>query len=148
MSQDNHTNDILRENGLTDHIFDRIFKKILTLSNVAIINLINGLFKTNYPLDSEVTYTWTEFIKEDRLERRLADTILTINHKYAYHLEAQITKDKAIVFRVFEYSFLHAIRECDVATGELRFPEPVVIYLYYEGSVPDEYILTLNFGNF
>ena len=147
MTNETITNDIPTLNNNTGQIFDRIFKKILTLSNVAIINLINGLFKTDYPLDSTVTYHWNEFVKEDTLERRLADTILTINHKYTYHLEAQMQKDKTIVFRVFEYGYLHAIQEHDRNHSVLHLPEPIIIYLYYEGAVPDEYVLNLNFGN-
>ena len=69
-------------------IFDKIFKKILTLSATAVINLINGLFGTNYPKDSTITYNWTEF-QDDELRRTLADTILTINDWYSYHIEAQ-----------------------------------------------------------
>lgn len=37
-------------------IYDKIFKRIFALSNLVIINLINGLFGTNYPLDSDITY--------------------------------------------------------------------------------------------
>jgi len=44
------------------HIFDKVFKKILTLSTKAVINLINGLFGTDYPEDSTITYNWTEFM--------------------------------------------------------------------------------------
>ena len=126
-------------------IYDRIFKKILTLSSTAIINLINGLFKTNYPLDSTVSYNWTEF-HNDNMKKILADTIITINGCYSYHLEAQMTNDNEIIFRVFEYSFYHAMRGIQAASNELIFPEPMIIYLYYEGIVPDEYDLVLNFG--
>ena len=42
------------------HIYDRMFKKILTLSARAVIGLINGLFGTEYPPDSTITYNWTE----------------------------------------------------------------------------------------
>ena len=127
-------------------IFDKVFKKLITLSIKAVVNLINGLFGTDYPLDSEITYNWTEF-EDDRLRRILADTILTINGTHSYHLEAQMEKDNSIVFRVFDYGFHHASRTrvMDAEQGKyvLRFPEPVVIYLYYEGNVPDYYILTL-----
>ena len=82
-------------------IFDKVFKKVITLSTRAVINLINGLFDTDYPLDSTITYNWTEF-EDDNLKKILADTIITINGKYAYHLEAQMEKDNSIVFRVFE----------------------------------------------
>lgn len=77
-------------NHSNHHIFDKIFKKILTLSSTAVVNLINGLFETNYPTDSQIDYNWTEFVDDD-LRRILADTIITINHRYSYHLEAQTT---------------------------------------------------------
>lgn len=122
-------------------IFDKVFKKVITLSTRAVINLINGLFDTDYPLDSTITYNWTEF-EDDNLKKILADTIITINGKYAYHLEAQMEKDNSIVFRVFEYGYGHANRSHEIRDGRyvLRFPRPVVIYLYYEGTVPDEYV--------
>ena len=34
-------------------IFDRAFKKILTLSSKAVTNMINGLFNTNYDPDTK-----------------------------------------------------------------------------------------------
>ena len=83
-------------------IYDKIFKKILTLSSKAVINLINGLFETDYPLDSTIHYNLTEFV-DDQLKHILADTILTINNTHSYHLEAQMTKDDNIIFRVFEF---------------------------------------------
>ena len=127
-------------------IFDSIFKKVITLSAKAVVYLINGLFDTDYPPDSTVDYNWTEF-HDDKLKKILADTIITINRRYAYHLEAQIEKDNAIVFRVFSYGFGHADRNRNVENGEyiLNFPRPVVIYLYYVGEVPDEYVLKLRF---
>lgn len=47
------------------HLYDKIFKKILTLSSKAVINLINGLFNTNYPLNSNIQYNWTEFENDE-----------------------------------------------------------------------------------
>lgn len=43
-------------------IYDRIFKRIFTLSNLSIINMINGLFHTNYPTESIVEYPNKEFV--------------------------------------------------------------------------------------
>ncbi len=128
------------------HIFDKVFKKIITLSSRAVVNLINGLFGTDYPLDSTITYNWTEFV-DGNMRRVLADTIITINGKHSYHLEAQMEKDNSIVFRVFEYGFGHANRSRIQESGRwvMRFPKPMIIYLYYEGEVPDEYSLFLEF---
>lgn len=39
------------------HIYNKLFKKMLTLSSVAVMNLINGLLGTDYPTDRKITYT-------------------------------------------------------------------------------------------
>ncbi len=124
-------------------IYDRIFKRIFNLSNLAIINLINGLFMTNYPPDSEVVYPNKEFINPNN-EARYADIIVVIN-KDAYHLEAQMKSDNTIVFRAFEYGIMHAMlnREDD---NEIRLPEPVIIYLTQQKNIAPKSILTVHFG--
>jgi hypothetical protein len=129
------------------HIYDKIFKKILTLSAKAVVNMINGLFGTEYPTDSTVSYNWTEF--EDReLKRILADTIITINGRYSYHMEAQMTLDDNIVFRVFDYGYSHASINStkDGDSYILPFPEPKILYFGTEGEMPESYTLTLDFG--
>lgn len=129
------------------HIYDKLFKKILTLSSTAVVNLINGLFDTDYPTDSTLTYNWTEFEKED-LRKILADTILTINGHHSYHMEAQMEEDETIVLRVFDYSYSHAMRNATDRTDGyyIKFPEPKVIYLYATKNIPNEYVLNLDFG--
>ena len=131
-------------------IFDKAFKRILTLSDKAVINLINGLFGTNYPTNSKITYNWTEHEDKD-LKKTLSDSILTINGRDSYHIEAQMTEDEEIVFRVFEYGFGHAYKNRTIVSGGERmvFPRPCIIYLD-EGkkdSIPDEYSLVLQFEN-
>lgn len=129
------------------HIFDKVFKKILTLSTKSVINMINGLFGTHYPDDSTITYNWTEFM-DTELRRTLADTILTINGRYSYHIEAQIENDEDIIFRVFEYGYHHA-DYMPASSGDyyvLHFPEPKIIYLYATKDIPDIYTLRLDFG--
>ena len=132
------------------HIYDKAFKRILTLSDKAVINLINGLFDTNYPTNSKITYNWTEH-EDKELKRTLSDSILTINDRDIYHIEAQMTEDEEIVFRVFEYGFGHAYknRTYDNGNETLFFPRPCIIYLD-EGKkdkIPDEYTLVLKFEN-
>ena len=129
-------------------IYDKAFKRILTLSEKTVINLINGLFDTNYPTNSKITYNWTEHSDKD-LKRTLADSILTINGRDSYHIEAQMTEDEEIVFRFIEYGFGHAYKNRTFIDGGERmvFPRPCILYLD-EGKkdkVPDEYTLTLLF---
>lgn len=130
------------------HIYDKIFKKILTLSSTAVINLINGLFDTDYSSDNDVTYNWTEFV-DGELRHILAGTILTIGTGNSYHLEAQMTEDDNIIFRVFEYGYRHADRGRENShTGQrLLFPEARIIYLTSDSTTPDNYELTLDFGS-
>ena len=131
-----------------NQIYDKAFKRILTLSDKAVINLINGLFGTDYPTNSKITYNWTEHEDKD-LKRTLSDSILTINDRDIYHIEAQITEDEEIVFRVFEYGFGHAYKNRTFENGNetLIFPRPCIVYLD-EGkkdTIPDEYTLVLKF---
>ena len=131
------------------HIYDKMCKRILTLSSKAVINLINGLYETDYPTDSSITYNWTEY-EDQNLKRTLADTIITINNKFSYHLEIQMTVDDEIVFRVIEYGFGHAYksRVCEKGKEVLPFPEPKVIYLSENNleNIPDKYSVELDFG--
>ena len=127
-------------------IFDKIFKKCITLSAKAVVRMINGIFGTDYPDDSVLTYNWTEFVKDnERMNMILADCIVTVNGEHAYHMEAQTYNDNEVVFRVFDYGFEHAKRNAvkDENRYVMRFPKPVIIYLYYEYNVPDEYVLEM-----
>lgn len=125
-------------------IYDRIAKRCLSLSTRCTVFLINGLFGTDYPPDSDVDYHWTENT-DDRLKKTLADTIVTINHSNSYHIEFQMTKDGDIFLRVLEYGFHHATRTAD-SQDTICFPEPLIVYLYDDESFPDEYILKISFG--
>lgn len=129
------------------HVYNEAFKTILTLSSTAVINLINGLYDTDYTLDSTIDYNWTEF-DEEEYPRTLADTVITINHQYSYHVEARLQKGDDLVFRVFECGDYHANHRNQPASGEdtFSFPQPRVIYLYAVENIPYEYSVTLDIG--
>lgn len=66
-------------------------------------------------------------------------------------MEAQMTEDEEIVFRVFEYGFGHAYKNRTYEDGSetMIFPRPCIVYLD-EGkkdTIPDEYTLVLKFEN-
>lgn len=125
-------------------IYDRIAKRCLSLSTRCTVHLINGLFGTDYPPDSNVSYHWTENT-DNELKKTLADTIVTINQCHSYHIEFQMAKDGDILLRVLEYGFHHAIRSTG-SQDTIRFPEPLIVYLYDSESFPDEYTLQISFG--
>lgn len=97
-------------------------------------------------MDSTIEYHWTE--SHDRnLKRTLADTILTINHSDVYHLEGQMTKDKKMVFRVFQYDFQYSSKEIQTDEEGLVFPESVIIYLDKENDIPQYQTMPIVLGN-
>lgn len=106
--------------------------------------LINGLYGADYPLESTVTYCWTEH-EDDELKKTIADAIVTINETDSYHIEFQMTVDSEIIIRIFQYGFGHAVKNRKDGTMVLKFPRPVVIYLYEDEGVPDELELTVEF---
>ncbi len=126
-------------------IYDRIFKRIFSLSDKAVISLINGLFGKDFPLDSTVWYPNREFVLPG-LEERLADVIVVIGGVHAFHLEAQMTKDEMIVLRAFEYSFQYAL-SAGSGPDRLDFPDIAVIYLDQERGLPEESVLHITFGS-
>jgi len=144
--------DITIENNDTiSQIFDKILKRILlALSPASVITFINGMFTENFPLDSEITYHYTEHV-DGSLKKTVADIIITLRTKdrvRRFHLEGQINDDSTIVIRVFEYGFADALRHQATQGNKitLPFPTPAIIFLEHTEVTPDEVILELDFG--
>jgi hypothetical protein len=127
-------------------IFDKIYKRMLTLSTPAVIRYINGLFHKNYPLDSRLGYHWTENIK-DNLEKTISDNFLSINETDKFHSEIQIDSDSAIIIRVFDYGFQDALKYKIVESKQiiLNFPEQKIIFLEHKRKTPESISMVINF---
>jgi hypothetical protein len=127
-------------------IYDKILKRILILSKAAVINFINGLFDRDYPLDSDLAYNWTENI-DDRLEKTIADAIITVNGTEKFHIEVQINNDNSIVVRMFGYGYQEALKYRKILGARivLEFPEPKIIVLEHNSKTADEVVLELDF---
>ena len=122
----------------TPKLFDAIFKKLMELSAQAMINFINGLFGTSHAPDSAVEFPATEHITGG-LKEKLLDVLILVNHKYLYHIEAQIDGDKNMVLRMFEYGLAVGLRNRTAEDGAIRvrFPEHRVIYWETTKKKPD-----------
>ena len=137
-------------NDTISQIFDKLFKRMLSLSRRAVIDFINGLFGDNFPLDSEVTFNSTEHVNS-KYRRTIADIIITLRHGdkcKRFHMETQISDDYTIVLRVFEYGFHDALKhqKADGNKITLPFPAPMIIFLEHTPSTPDKVVLELDFG--
>jgi hypothetical protein len=131
----------------TEHLFDRIFKRLMELSDLAMIHFINGLFGADHPVDSVVGRPKTETVSEN-LRQLLSDTLISINGKSVYHIEAE-SGGQNIVVRVFEYGYAEAMRTKTASSdGQkilLKFPNARIICWEPTGRTPDEVTLALEF---
>ena len=125
-------------------IYDRVFKRLFSLSNQAVVSLLNGLFLQNFPMDSKVVCHNREFVRPD-LGRRLADAMLGVDGRGYFHLEAQMRAEKNIPLRMFEYGFLYAIAMQD-GGDKVCFPQSAVLYLNRSTGIPKESTLHVSFG--
>jgi hypothetical protein len=127
-------------------IFDRSFKQIIgSLSNRALISLINVLFDANHPLDSDIRRLNTEQIDKS-LKKQQADEIVSING-FDYIIGQQTTDDANMAIRIFEYGYAHALKNRTTTDGViiLSFPRAIVIYLEAGATTPDKLTVRLRF---
>ena len=126
-----------KESQAPHHIFDRIFKRLMHLSNRAVITFINALFGTNHPISASLEYLSTEHIA-DNLEQWIGDGLIRVD-KYKYCFEVQMADDKEMSFRIWNYSYLEGLKdkktEDDVT--DITLVPAIVIYLEPTPSMPD-----------
>jgi len=143
----------------TAQVFDLSFKHIMhEASSIAIVHLINGIYKKNYPLDTAVEIWPSELIKKHpktgRLKKIVTDIVIALDTgagKDVYLMEAQINDDIEMSLRVFNYSVFIALRgktiSDDGSCMEITMPSPAVIY--WETSKTKDFLsITIRFpGN-
>jgi hypothetical protein len=124
----------------TAKLFDLMFKSIIKdASSSAVVHLINGIYKKDYPLDTPVKIEPTEFVKEHpksgKLEKIVSDIIVTLysgNIKDTYILEAQINDDAEMSLRIFNYSVFTALEgrtvSGDGSSMQIDMPSPAIIF--------------------
>jgi hypothetical protein len=123
-------------------LFDLAFKRLMHLSNTAVINFINGLFGTNHPLTSKVEYFSTEAVN-DKLQKTNKDMVIGIETS-RYITEIQRKDDKTMPLRIFIYSYNAALNTRTADTQgviTLDFPKAAVIYLENTGKTSETLLL-------
>ena len=120
-----------------------------------ITHAINGLFGENFDPDDvelKISKTATEFPKNN-LDMLRADMFLKFEkpeQKRHFHLEYQLSAESNLVMRVFEYGIQKAVeirREENDNRGRLILPRAVVIHFEESESIPDQYVLEVEFPN-
>jgi hypothetical protein len=128
-------------------IFDLVFKRLIQeASPQAVVALVNGLFGTDFPLDSPVSFPNTEKVTED-LRKIVSDTMIRVGRE-VLHLEAQIDNDLNIALRMFRYGYHEAVREPEAGEGgdlTITFPQARVLYWETTKKTPDAVTLHVIF---
>jgi hypothetical protein len=103
-----------------------------TASHEAIVNLINGLFKTRHPPGSKVDFPNTVIVNDD-LKQIVTDIEILIDEKHLYHIEAEIDNNLNIALRMFRYGYERGLkRKTAGRDGVITIPFPKARVLYWE----------------
>jgi hypothetical protein len=109
----------------------------------AVVALINGLFGTDFPPDSQVFFPNKEQVTED-LRQIVSDMMLIIGGE-VFHLEAQIDDDLNMALRMFRYGYREAISKAKIEEdGSLTITFPQARVLYFETTKKTPEKLTLH----
>jgi hypothetical protein len=128
----------------THHVFDLVFKRsIQELSHRAVVSLVNGLFGTDFPLDSEVSFPNREKVTED-LRQIVSDMIVMVAGE-VFHIEAQIDEDLNMALRMFRYGYHEAVgRPQTGGDGSITIEFPQARILFWETTRRTPDMVTLH----
>ena len=117
-------------------IFDDVFRTMLEKMPRLVIPLINEVFGTCYPEDTEIIQKRNEH--ETKNGEIITDSHLFIGNRI-YHLECQSTGDTWMVIRMIEYDFAIALENASRENGRFRiiFPHSCVLYLRGKGGAEE-----------
>ena len=115
-------------------IFDDVFRTMKEKMPEQTIPLINDVFGTQYPIDTEIIQGRNEHHTENG--EVTTDSYLAIGRK-RYHIECQSTEDQTMVLRMIEYDFAIGLENAMKVDGTYRIqlPHPCILYLRGEKQV-------------
>ena len=115
-------------------IFDDVFRTMQEKMPEQTIPLINDVFGTQYPIDTEIIQGRNEHHTENG--EVTTDSYLAIGRK-RYHIECQSTEDQTMVLRMMEYDFAIGLENAMKVDGTYRIqlPHPCILYLRGEKQV-------------
>ena len=135
----------------TQKLFDRSIKFIMAkASRPAIVHLINGIYKKNYPPNTAVEVRQPrEYITENpesgALGEIFTDMVVTLScgdQKDTYLIEAQIDDNMNMSLRIFNYS-IHIALESKVVSEDgthMRIDMPAPAVIYWETSKTKDFL--------
>ena len=131
------------------HIWDEMVKRLIQLHPELIMPIIKEKFGKTYEPNVAIEFLTVEYtlesIKENGtkvLRAIYADMVLKIEQKDIYHLECQISPNKEMKVRMYEYdnqiAVLHRNRIWEQGEEkEIVLPYSVIMYLTHTKNTPD-----------
>ena len=116
-------------------IFDDVFRTETEKMPELTIPLINEVFGTNYPLDTEIIQGRNEHLTKNG--KKITDSYIIIGEK-RYHMECQSTEDSTMILRMMEYDFAISVEYAEKVHGVYRMQFPHSCILYLRGDVREK----------
>ena len=116
-------------------IFDDVFRTETEKMPELTIPLINEVFGTNYPLDTEIIQGRNEHLTKSG--KKITDSYIIIGEK-RYHMECQSTEDSTMILRMIEYDFAISVEYAEKVHGVYRMQFPHSCILYLRGDVREK----------
>ncbi len=138
------------------HDYDNVFKTMKSKHKRLFIQVINDIFKKDYPLDAKVDVLPSEgYLTEnetadgsEEIEERISDFLIRIGSE-VYLLECQSYDDGSMAIRIAEYAFIAARQFAvwDIGHAEIPMPQFSVIYIKRTDRTPQTTTITFTFPN-
>lgn len=132
---------VLVNNKYNAKPYDDTFKSALVHCRQVVVPFVNEMFKTNYPLDAEISFTSTELYNLNGDSEKDVDTSFRIGDSpKLYHVECESSPSGSIVVRMYEYDSRIGLQNSMVDDGKLivEFPSSAVLYLRSNANTPDK----------
>lgn len=117
-------------------IFDDVFRTMVEKMPRLVIPLLNEVFGTTYPEDTEIVQLRNEH--QDENGETITDSCLQIGSKL-YHIECQSEDDTTMTVRMVQYDFAIGIEHAKKENRRYRIelPKSCVLYLRSTSNTPD-----------
>lgn len=137
-----------------DHAYDNAFRTMEMDCPKLLIPVVNEVFHTNYPSDSEIQLFPSEQMitspEDDQMVRITDSNFMIIGPtKDRYHIECESNpQNDELQVRIFQYDMQIALygRSFIEGTMHVHLPKTAILYLRHNANTPDELQLIIHDG--
>ena len=137
---------------MSDSLYDKAFRTLVTDCRRLILPLINDVFGMNYKGNEEILLLQNEHFVNDveSIGERIVDSTFLVvgkdNSRKRYHIECQTNEDSSILLRIFEYDAKIALDHGALNERTrliVEFPNTCLICLRSKDRTPDRMMIEI-----